>query len=72
MPGKGTFLVNFSFLLTHLAELRFEHGGIDWEGIFGEVVYSFFVLHQANLGKKFKMQLLQLSALIYPLPALQN
>lgn len=55
---------------SNLAELRFEYRSIDWEGIFGGVIYSSSVLHQRNLGLEFKMLPLQLSALIYSLPAL--
>ena len=33
---------------TKMFALRFEYGGIDWEGMFKEVVYSSFY-NQANL-----------------------
>ena len=62
------FLFDFH---SHLTALTFEYGGIDWDSIFEEIIYSVFVLHQANLGLKFKMRFLQL-CIDLSLACLQN
>lgn len=65
MSGKGYILSKFSFYaVTHTWELKFKYGSVDWEGIFGRVVYSAFALYLTNFGLKFKILPFQFSALI--------